>query len=493
VLALAAAAIVSPRERQRAVLALLALVLSPALLAADLSNSPQLAFARRSPAIAVALAFGGLAVVAVAARVLARNPKAFPYLTALALPFRLPLQVGGDTANLLLPLYLVTGAGAVAWAVPAIRDGSREKREVSLLDWAIAANLAAYALCSIWTEDPTKALQQTVFFLVPFAVMFILLSRIEWTAELIRGCGLVLVALALIFSAIGFYEYATETLLLNPKLLVSNAFHTYFRVNSVFFDPNIFGRFLMFVMLGLAATVIDSRSARTMLLGSAAFAVMLSAMVMTLSQSSLVGLLAGLAAIAVLRFPPVPVAIAVTLVAAAGVVAITVAPSSTGLNLHSLRVLNSESSGRAGLVQGGVDLFSERPIGGWGSGSFSKAYAKVRDSGTSSALTASHTTPVTVAAEQGIIGLALYLLLLVAVFVRAIKGARMSTARAAVTAGLVGLVIHSLTYAAFFEDPAAWVLFALAATLPIPQTREERRAEREARRSGSQPGAPAAA
>ena len=50
-------------------------------------------------------------------------------------------------------------------------------------------------------------------------------------------------------SAIGFVEYAKRELLLNPKVISSNQFESYFRVNSLFFDPNIYGRFLAIVML----------------------------------------------------------------------------------------------------------------------------------------------------------------------------------------------------------------------------------------------------
>ena len=45
------------------------------------------------------------------------------------------------------------------------------------------------------------------------------------------------------FSCIGFVEYATKTIILNSKLVVANDLHTYFTVNSVFFDPDIFGRY----------------------------------------------------------------------------------------------------------------------------------------------------------------------------------------------------------------------------------------------------------
>jgi O-antigen ligase len=220
---------------------------------------------------------------------------------------------------------------------------------------------------------------------------------------------------------------------------------------------------------------------------------LLAALVLTLSQSSIIGLLAGLTALAALRWSPKWIlgGTAVILVAVSS--AVIALPKET-INVGSLRSLNTQSSGRAGLVSGGVELFASRPATGWGSGSFSTAYRSERGSGSAAAVTASHTTPVTAAAEQGVIGLAVYLLVVAAAFLAALRRARMSTARAAVTAGLVAMVVHSLTYAAFFEDPASWTLFALAASLPLPSTREERRSARESKRAvGPDNDRPAAA
>jgi len=482
----AATALITPRERLRAMIALAALLLAPALLIADLADSPQLRFARQAPIKAVAAAAVGVLIVGGLAWLLRRNSKTLPILIAATLPFRIPIEIGGETANLLLPLYLVIAAGAVAWVLPLIiRRDDDARREPRPLDWALAAWLALFGLCAIWSLDPGKALQQAVFFYVPFSVLYLLLIRINWTAELIRGCGLVLVGVALLFSAVGFYEYWTETLLLNPKLLVSNEFHTYFRVNSVFFDPNIYGRFLMLVMIGLAATLLSAVRGRNIALCCGALAILLAALLTTLSQSSLIGLLAGLATLAALHWRARYALATVGALFAAGILAVAFAPSLTGVNFSSLRVLNSESSGRAGLVSGGLDLFGSRPIAGWGSGGFAKAYQHERSAGAPTALTASHTAPVTIAAEQGLIGLIIYLALIIIALIQLFRGARGSTARAAVAAGLVALLVHSMLYAAFFEDPAAWVLLALGVALPMPPTREERRAAREASRAAA--------
>src|SRR5471032_2524623 len=95
-----------------------------------------------------------------------------------------------------------------------------------------------------------------VFFYVPFALLYQLLRDVRWTPRLVRSCLQLLVAMSVVFSLIGYVEYATKTIILNPKLVVANDLHTYFTVNSVFFDPDIFGRFLALVMILLAVVLL---------------------------------------------------------------------------------------------------------------------------------------------------------------------------------------------------------------------------------------------
>ena len=91
----------------------------------------------------------------------------------------------------------------------------------------------------------------------------------------------------------------------------------------------------------------------------------------------------------------------------------------------------------------------------------------------------SHTIPLTVAAEQGAIGLAAYLALMAAAFALVFDRlpARLRSgpvgiaevAAAAVPAAFCALVLHTLVYAAFLEDPLTWTLLALAAVLRTSQ------------------------
>ncbi|MGN6190103.1 MAG: O-antigen ligase family protein [Conexibacter sp.] len=499
---LAAAALLAREPRQRALAMLGALLLAPVLLLADIWDSPQLAVVRDHPLPSVAGGVVAVGVVLALAWAMERNALVLPLLVLAALPFRVPIQVGGTTSNLLVPLYVVIAAGAIG----AIARGLREEGAVAAdgaVSWApgwlerlLALSVALYGIQATYSADFDKALQQIAFFIVPFALLFVLLAQIAWNERLLRLCLGLLVGLALAFSAIGCVEYATKHVFLNPKLIASNDLHTYFRTNSVFFDPNIYGRFLVVAMLAVAATMLSAARARTVWIGAAALAGLWAGLVLTLSQSSLGALLVGLATLAVLRWGARRVLLPAAAVLAVALAAVLITPSTFGVNLHNL---DSTSSGRTQLVRGGGDLFAARPIQGYGSGAFVREYRRHerRHLSTDSA-TASHTIPVTIAAEQGVIGLLAYVALLAAAFGRLLgRAAGSSVARSAVAAAFLALLFHTLVYAAFLEDPMTWALLGLgtalaAAAVPRPArtaattpAREPTAAERSAaRRAG---------
>ena len=81
------------------------------------------------------------------------------------------------------------------------------------------------------------------------------------------------------------------------------------------------------------------------------------------------------------------------------------------------------------------------------------------------ATSASHTIPVTVAAEQGLIGLAVYVALLICAFAVLFGGAGRSPPRIAIAACFAALVLHTWTYADFLEDPLTWTLLGIGVAL----------------------------
>jgi O-antigen ligase len=115
------------------------------------------------------------------------------------------------------------------------------------------------------------------------------------------------------------------------------------------------------------------------------------------------------------------------------------------------------------------------PVAGVGVGGFRHAYAeRLRLKGKEPKTAASHTTPVTVAAETGVVGLAFFGWLVVALLVQAFRRRRETLALVSGLA-LLAVLCHSLFYAAFFEDPMTWGLMGLTAlALPAVAPARER-------------------
>jgi len=463
---LAGLVLLARSTRSRAFAMLAALTLTPVLLVANIWSTPQLESLRERPALALAAAAAGLLVIGIGASVFHRRPQLFVLSAAAALPFRVPIESGGESANLLLPLYLVIAAGGLAYALVRLRGvGWREdpetERRPGALQWLLAGSIVLYALQAAYSSDFDRALAQEIFFYVPFALLFALLVRIDWTPRLAGRCLLVTLALAAVFVGVGFVEFAQRELLLNPKVISSNQFETYFRVNSLFFDPNIYGRFLATVMLGLTAAALWSRRRSVVAACALTLTLLLAGLVLTLSQSSFAALLVGLAVLGALRWGMRRAGLVIGGFAVVGLVVVLAAPAAVGLD----QSLDQATSGRSDLVRGGVELFADRPLVGYGAGAFRREYRDREKASSARAAAASHTIAITVAAEQGIVGLALYLALLAVALAGLLRGARHDAARAGLAAAFIALVAHTLLYAAFLEDPLAWALLAAGSAL----------------------------
>jgi O-antigen ligase len=466
---LAAGALVAPGPRARAAAMLGALVLAPVILGFHIADSDQVKPLRDHPSLAVAGAVGAVIALAVLALLFDRRPAWLPVAAAATLPFRVPIASGGSTANLLVPLYLVVAAGAAAYALPRLAGRERPEggRAPGALEWALAASLALYGIQSSYSADFGHALENVVFFYVPFALLFALVARVAWTPRLARVCLGVLVVLALALVGVGFVEYATRHLFLNPKVIASNQLEDYFRVNSLFFDPNIYGRFLAIVMLLLVAWLLWARRQREVVVGALLLAVLWGGLVLTFSQSSFTALLVGLAILGAMRWSVRWALILSGGALAVAVVFVALAPGAVHLELGNSKSADKATSGRYDLIKGGLKLFERAPLVGQGSGSFAREYRRAEHVSPERAASASHTIPVTVAAEQGAIGLVVYLALLAAALARLFRGARRVPERAAVAAAFVALVAHSMMYAAFLEDPLTWTLLGAGTAMAL--------------------------
>ncbi len=496
----AALAILDRPSKRRTAAMLVAVVLAPALIAADQWNATQVEELRNSPALMLAAFVVAGAIVAGLAGLMYRRPVLLPVLVLIALPFRVPLTVGGEDANLLMPLYLVMASGLLVatlrqWrgaqapetptATIASTDGARGIAPTGIAAWMkplLAASVVLFALGLIYSEDRSVGLQNLCFFLVPFAVIFSLMDEVEWDRRRLRIVLIVVLAEALVCAVVGFAEYQFKELLWNETVMRTNDFHVYFRVNSLFWDPNVYGRYLAVAITVAAGSLLWARDRRDVVALLLAVAALWLALMTTFSQSSFIALLAGLAVLIALRWS---LRLVLAGIAVLAVGTLLFAAFAGGLVKLDLGALNKQTSGRANLVEGGVEMFGNRPVLGYGSGSFSRAF-KEEIAGPEAPVTESHTEPITVAAEQGLVGLALYAALIVSALFALAAGFRSvmpglgaafasgeakrgpPAARAVILAAFVSVLVHTITYADFLNDPVTWVLMAIGYSLAFP-------------------------
>jgi O-antigen ligase len=482
---LAAATILARTDRERAWAMLGALVLAPVLLLDDVWHSAQLGFVHRHPLDALVAAAVGLAVLAAAAYAIRRRPWVVAPLAVLTLPFRIPITSGGNTNSLLVPLYFVIAASALAWLVPVLWQAhlqpghpeAQPKRHILLFEKLLAAFIVVYAVQALYSPASgsasgfVTALQNEVFFYIPFAVLLARLRDIEWNHELMVRCLMITVGLAIAFSLIGFLEEATQTLYFRSNLVQSNQLHEYFTINSVFYDPDIFGRYLALGMLLVTTVLLYTRRVRLQLGAILTLAILWTCLVFTLSRSSLVALGLGLAVLAAFRWRVRP-----AIYAGVGAVAVIAAVAIVAANPGKFGFTNVDTSGRASLIRGGIQIFEKKPLAGFGSGAFATEYKRY-DRIAARIVDESHNIPVTIASEQGVIGLAFYVALVLSALLTLFRGVRGDPYRLAIAAAFLALLLHTMLYAAFLEDPTTWALLAVGGSLAAAARSAEARTD----------------
>jgi O-antigen ligase len=197
-------------------------------------------------------------------------------------------------------------------------------------------------------------------------------------------------------------------------------------------------------------------------------AVMWAGLLFSYSQSSMVALLV----------------ITVALAVATGdrrvrraVAALTVAAALVGCGYLAVQVAGGESlnritSDRTNRVEDAVRVIREHPVVGVGIGGQPRASRRLAGSERPTPNFVSHTTPLTVFAELGAIGLVLYAWLLLG-GARLILQVRRLDEPLGLALGVtfIGLFVHALFYSGFVEDPLTWLVIGIAAAYCVQPAR----------------------
>lgn len=500
---------------------------------------------------------------------------ALPAVVAV-MPLRIPVPLGDEPAYLLLPLYLGTLAVLIAEVVirdrlspapidtlgataasrgdaggplaataygpdvdsghsrglPAAFDRPRDALRLSLAAFIALAGLSVFWAGSGWggrvlgatwrAEVLANGLIEMLAFLIPFGIVMMLVFRYVAGDDGLRRILLTLMGSAVALAVIGIVQYPTRWLIFNRAGIMDGyELGNGFRVNSLFWDPNMFSRFLIITLLLCIAVMVAVPLWRRRL--TAASFLLAGANLLTLSRSGWIAFAVGFVVFGFAwlgrRRGALVAAAALLVLAATGGLLLT----ARGVNVTRAKLakpwgMNKLTGGRLYLAEAALKMAADRPAGGAGYGAYSDLYPDYRNRHASKKLTESHTTPLTMVAELGIPGLLVFVAVVWSALDTAFRRRRLPLEAAAppragpaaaserpgndvayaaparswtmqaaddeagagvgsgpdsedarrlylVRAGLgsivAAVVVHSLLYNAFFEDPYLWLTFGL--------------------------------
>jgi len=454
------------------------------VLAASLTPSSEVTRVKHHAHTAVGvaeLAVGAILAIALVVVLLAigtwvtmRWPRAWLIALTIALPIRIPVPIGGASRDLLIPLYFIGACGILGfvWGRLHGRFGADDEPHTAL-DIPIAAFICFTLLSMLWTIDTKDAAIQIVFFYLPFPVLF--LTVIAWWSSIRQALPIlagVTIAFATAIAVLALVQYEAQWIFWNAKLQQDDIYSQFFRVNGIFFDPNIMGRYLAVGILAAFAWIWLRPGKRELIVGAAAIVVMSGGLLVSFSRSSCLMLMVGIALLAWRAF-------GARRTLAVGGIAFIILAGGAIASSHNIRHaltsshrLSSVSEGRFSLMTGGVKIWRKEPVAGSGVGSFQTRFTETETAYqiAHKKVSISHNTPITVLAELGVIGAALFIWLCIAVWRVIARSSRVVAGAASweqwsLLAVITGIFVHSQLYADLFEDPMLWT--ALAAALAV--------------------------
>ena len=451
--ALAAPLLLLARARLHLFVGLAGLLVAEIGMALALVPDQVAAFTSSASRLAASLL--GLIALGALAALFARFPAIVPATLLAVSPVRVPLTVRGEEAFLLVPLYAVLAASVLGLAYRLYREWRWQPLPL-FLSVPAGAYVAIAGISLLWSGDPREGSIELFFFLFPCSVLVVVVAQAFLSPAVCRSLAAVLLATSTIAAAIGIWQQWTHKLFFADDLQTSNAFTSFYRVSSFFSDPSVYGRYVALGIIVLFVLLWLGRVGPA--LGLPLLAILCTGLYFSYSQSSFLALFAGLVAVLLAAEQRARLVVAVT---AAVLVLMATGMVAAAVHGDSVRQVTSD---RWGLASRTWPLVRDNPIAGVGIGAQPFASSKLEGARKGESKNVSHTTPLTVAAELGLLGLVAY----VAFLLGAARGSLIVVRKEpsiglSLLGALVVLTVHSLTYSGFFEDPFIWLVVGLEA------------------------------
>jgi O-antigen ligase len=371
------------------------------------------------------------------------QPRAALYLTPIAVPWGSLdyIDIGALRLNSadLLVIFLVIGwllsftlparfaRGAItrlssnAYAGPLDREASNVPPYLILATLALLGTMLLSTLVAINISDSLKEISKWLEFLalVLVGTQYIRTRRQIWII-------VVLILLAGISQAI--YGYTQAFYSIGPANFIRDAS---LRVYGTFGQPNPFAGYLNIALSIALALMLLGRNWMTRVLAGLAAVLLFGAEFLTQSRGGEIALAVVVLFILIVGIPAVRVILRPLIVVVLGAIAATLAGLiPTGIFTPALRILgfanisftaptpqDYSTAERLAHWIAGLRMFFDHPILGVGIGNYPDAYAPYHVTIFVNSLGHAHNYYINVAAEMGFIGLVVYLLFLLGIFV----------------------------------------------------------------------------
>ena len=372
-----------------------------------------------------------------------------------------PYQSGKETPTTLtflrIGIFLLIAWGASRFVQDGIGKTLRRLANAPLT-WAVVPLFIA-ALVSLTTSlQPRTTLIEGLRLLLLFAVGISIAMGADRKIVFDRVFKAIFV-MATLTAVIGLTQYLSGLGIWGGGINIPGVR----RVNATFVDPNIFARYLNISILGTLVLLL--RREWPLRIGIAlSLLIQVAALGVTFSRTSWLILLLGLFILVIGTTEHWKTRWITLGIGALGFVALYLIPG-IRIRFETLFTGMSALGQREFLIKGGRAMFIEHPLTGVGLGNFQWAIEHPYHYLVpwSDAVTRSHTSLVTVAAEMGILGIVgmfVLLLLLVGMNLRVTNQMNVFAQAALISVFVVWL--SSQGEGRFFEDPMVWAFWGLS-------------------------------
>ncbi|SHH29750.1 O-antigen ligase family protein [Desulfosporosinus lacus] len=372
-----------------------------------------------------------------------------------------PYQSGAETPTSLtflrIGMILLLAWGAVRFVQLGIGKTLKRLAGVPLI-WAVIPLFIAVLVSLITSLQPQTTINEGVRLLLLFAVGISMALGADRKTVFDRVFK-VIFAMATLTAIIGLAQYLSGNWIWGGGINISGVR----RVNASFIDPNLFARYLNISILGTLLLLV--RREWFLNIGTAlALLIQVAALGVTFSRTGWLTLLIGIVIIALssAKNPRTPWSILG--LGGVGAIAIYLIPS-IRIRFETLFTGMSALGQREHLIKGGWAMFIENPLTGVGLGNFQWAIEQPYHYLVpwSDAVTRSHTSLITVAAEMGILGLVsmfVFLIIIASMNLRVLN--QMNSFAQAILISIFVVWLSSQGEGRFFEDPMVWAFWGLS-------------------------------